>query len=110
MSINPDDLAGGYAGLDELLGIDPNDPATRVSLDNSTADLDLIERLRQVRQELGVSRADLTVRMGSKLATVIDFERLGGDPHLSTIRRYADALGVRITHHVEVVHRPRHRA
>ncbi|MEV1168744.1 hypothetical protein [Nonomuraea sp. NPDC049784] len=40
--------------------------------------------------------------MGRSQPAVSDFERLGGDPHLSTIRRYALAIGVEVIHAVAV--------
>ncbi|MGW5157436.1 hypothetical protein ACWEPN_18360 [Nonomuraea wenchangensis] len=40
--------------------------------------------------------------MGRSQPAVSDLERLGGDPHLSTIRRYALAIGVDVFHSVSV--------
>jgi transcriptional regulator with XRE-family HTH domain len=40
-------------------------------------------------------------RMGRDKAAVSNFERLSADPHLSTIRRYAAAIGAMVTHTVE---------
>lgn len=77
----------------ELLGLDAADPET-VALDEATArDMDLIERLVQVRRDQGLTQRDVAERMGRSQPNVSAFERIGGDPHLSTVRRYAAAVG-----------------
>ncbi|MDA0633995.1 helix-turn-helix transcriptional regulator [Nonomuraea sp. MCN248] len=83
----------------ELLDIDLEDP--EVQRENAAIDRDmrLIETLVSVRRQRGMTQADVAERMGRSQPAVSDFERLGGDPHLSTIRRYALAIGVDV-HHV----------
>lgn len=80
----------------ELLGLDADDQVT-VALDDATAgDMDLLERLVQVRRDQGLTQRDVATRMGRSQPNVSAFERVGGDPHLSTIRRYAAAVGARV--------------
>ncbi len=80
----------------ELLGLDVTDPET-VALSRATAeDSDLIERLVQVRRDRGLTQQDVAERMGRSQPNVSAFERVGGDPHLSTIRRYAVAVGAQV--------------
>ncbi|WP_169953777.1 helix-turn-helix domain-containing protein [Microbispora sp. H11081] len=88
----------------DLLGIDLDDPAERREADAIERDMDLIETLVQIRKEQGLTQADVAERMGRSQPAVSDFERLGGDPHLSTIRRYALAIGAEVHHVVTGVH------
>ncbi|MGR6922284.1 helix-turn-helix domain-containing protein [[Actinomadura] parvosata] len=84
--------------LAELLGIDLTDPD--VQRENAAIDRDmrLIETLVAIRRQRGLTQAEVAERMGRSQPAVSDFERLGGDPHLSTIRRYALAVGAEVVH------------
>ncbi|MER6581827.1 helix-turn-helix transcriptional regulator [Nonomuraea sp. NPDC001023] len=84
----------------ELLGIDLEDP--EVQRENAAIDRDmrLIETLVMMRRQRGLTQAEVAERMGRSQPAVSDFERLGGDPHLSTIRRYALAIGAEVVHTV----------
>jgi transcriptional regulator with XRE-family HTH domain len=84
----------------ELLGIDLDDP--EVQRENAAIDRDmrLIESLVTMRKQRGLTQAEVAERMGRSQPAVSDFERLGGDPHLSTIRRYALAVGAEVVHTV----------
>ncbi|MGW3344514.1 helix-turn-helix domain-containing protein [Nonomuraea rubra] len=84
--------------LAELLGIDLADPD--VQRENAAIDRDmrLVETLVTIRKQRGLTQAEVAERMGRSQPAVSDFERLGGDPHLSTIRRYALAVGAEVVH------------
>jgi transcriptional regulator with XRE-family HTH domain len=84
----------------ELLGIDLDEP--EVQRENAAIDRDmrLVETLVNVRRQRGLTQTEVAERMGRSQPAVSDFERLGGDPHLSTIRRYALAVGVDVFHMV----------
>lgn len=86
----------------DLLGIDLDDQETRRSAAAVERDMRLIESLIKVRLEKGLTQKQVAARMGRSQSVVSDFERVGGDPHLSTIRRYALALGVEVRHGVQV--------
>lgn len=87
----------GLEELDALLGLDPDDPTTRLATANSEATIGLIASLRQARERAGLRQRDVAERMGLKRqSSVADVERLGSDPHLSTLRRYATAIGARL--------------
>ncbi len=90
----------------ELLGIDPDAPETRRELQAVERDARLIETLVRLRRARGLTQAQVAERMNRSQPAVSDFERLGGDPHLSTVRRYALAIGVDITHTVHVPDAP----
>jgi transcriptional regulator with XRE-family HTH domain len=86
----------------ELLGLDPADPEIAALAAATDRDMDLIERLVQVRHDRGLTQRDVAERMGRSQPNVSAFERTGGDPHLSTIRRYAAAVGASVRWHVVV--------
>lgn len=83
-------------------GIDLGDPETALRLRQVDADLELIEHLRELREELGLTQAEVARRMGRHQSVVSTLERLGSDPRWSSLRRYAGALGVFIEHRIEM--------
>ncbi|MFE2995025.1 helix-turn-helix domain-containing protein [Nocardia sp. NPDC059246] len=89
--------------LESQLGIDMNDPRNALARDLVEADDELLEELVRLRRASKMSQADVARAMGRDRAAVSNFEKLTADPHLSTIRRYALAIGARITHRVEPV-------
>lgn len=91
--MNPDDL-------DRAAGLDPDSPDYRLRRQLAEADDELIERLVQMRKDKGLTQKVVAERMKRDVAAVSNFERLRLDPHLSTIRRYAAAIGASITHQV----------
>ncbi len=60
----------------------------------------LLAALIKARQEQGLSQKDVAERMSVAQPTVAGFERHDNDPKLSTIRRYAHAVGATISHTV----------
>ncbi|MEO3804912.1 helix-turn-helix transcriptional regulator [Nonomuraea sp. B1E8] len=84
----------------ELLGIDLADPDVQRETAAIDRDMRLIETLVSIRKHRRLTQAEVAERMGRSQPAVSDFERLGGDPHLSTIRRYALAIGVEVVHTV----------
>jgi transcriptional regulator with XRE-family HTH domain len=57
---------------------------------------DLVDRLVEVRQELGLSQTEVAARMGTSQSAVARLERGDADVRLSTLRRYAAALDRRV--------------
>jgi transcriptional regulator with XRE-family HTH domain len=86
----------GIMDYDDL-GIGEESPGEKLARENMEADLKLLLELRRIREERGLSQADLGKLLGISQASVSAFEA-EGDPKLSTIRRYAHALCVNITH------------
>ncbi|QTF81749.1 hypothetical protein SEA_BEEGEE_46 [Gordonia phage BeeGee] len=62
----------------------------------ATNDDDLIENLVVLRKTKLLTQDEVAERMNRSKTAVSNFERLGADPHLSTIRRYAAAVGALI--------------
>ncbi|GAA2376207.1 helix-turn-helix transcriptional regulator [Gordonia cholesterolivorans] len=61
----------------------------------------LLEALVTLRRVKGLTQEEVAGRMGRSKTAVSNFERLGADPHLTTIRRYAAAVGALIRTEVE---------
>lgn len=81
--------------------IDRNSPGYKLARELARADQQFLVRLVQKRVEQGLTQDDMAKRMGVSQPTVAAFERYDNDPKLSTIRRYAHALGVSIRHVVD---------
>jgi len=65
----------------------------------------LVERLVELRTELGLSQTQVAARMGTSQSAVARLERGDADVRLSTLQRYAAALGRRLG--FGLVQRPR---
>jgi len=68
--------------------------------ENASADNDMRWALIQARRDAGLSQRELADYLGVKQATISRFESPENDPRLSTIRRYATAVGALIAHRV----------
>ena len=56
---------------------------------------DFIEHVREVRRAEGYSQSEVAEYMKTTQSYVSDFEKIGGDPRIKTIMRYARAIGYR---------------
>lgn len=86
--------------LDELLGISPNDPLALRADALVGQDEALLDDLIKIRKDY-FTQAEVAEKLGVKQSTIAAFERYGNDPKLSTIRRYAHAVGALVAHKVE---------
>jgi transcriptional regulator with XRE-family HTH domain len=57
---------------------------------------ELVDRLVEVRQTLGLSQTEVAARMGTSQSAVARLERGDADVRLSTLQRYAAALDRRV--------------
>ena len=73
----------------------------------ASGDYALLEALIDKREEMGLTQADLASKIGVSQQAVSKFERMDADPRLSTIRRYALAVGLKISHEVSPVRKTR---
>lgn len=87
-------------GLDELLGEEYGTPDAKLYLELAREDQQLLARLVEIRKSR-MSQEDVARALGLTQATVSAFERLGNDPKLSSVRRYAKAVGAMIRHQVD---------
>ena len=58
-------------------------------------------QLTSLRRELGLSQAEVAVRMGTSQSAVARFEAGDLDVRLSTVERYSSALGARLEWRIE---------
>jgi transcriptional regulator with XRE-family HTH domain len=58
---------------------------------------ELIARLAEVRQQLGLTQTDVAARMGTSQSAVARLEAGELDVRLSTLDRYAAAVGVAVS-------------
>jgi len=87
--------------IEQLLGVDLSSPSQRLALELAENDAYLIRNLVELRIQLGLNQQDVADRLGISQSTVSTFEGHDNDPKLSTIRRYAHAIGAIISHSVE---------
>jgi len=87
--------------LDEFLGIDLTNPSHRLARILADQDEELMDRLVALRKHSGKSQQDVADAMGVSQSAVARIESGERDPHLSTVRRYAHAVGAVVTHTVE---------
>lgn len=78
--------------------------------DAARKQVELIKTLVELRRARNLKQEDIAKRIGRSRSTVSDFERLSGDPRLSTMCRYADAMGVNLTWAVNEHHDQQHNA
>ena len=63
---------------------------------------DVVERLIQLRRDLGYTQRDLAERMNVAQPSISSFERRGTNPTINSVLRYAEGLGIRITINLNV--------
>ena len=89
------------SNLEALLGIDPNDPLDRLADQLVSADEKMLDELVSYRKNVAkLSQTEVARRMGISQSAVARIESGERNPHLSTLRRYAHALRLRIEHKV----------
>lgn len=84
----------------ERFSRNPNTPSRRRAAALAEADEILHAALIQARSDAGLTQQQLAELMGVSQPTVAGFERYDNDPRLSTVRRYAHAVGVVVEHRV----------
>lgn len=68
----------------------------------ASAELDMLSELVRLRHARNLTQEDVAKAIGRDKSAVSRFERLDSDPRLSTVRRYARAVGAMVEHHVSV--------
>lgn len=87
--------------VDDLLGIDLNDPEEQHIQALVEADERLLDDLIRLRKRRRMSQADVAAKLGCNQSVIARIEGGDRDPHLSTLRRYAFAIGGVVEHRVE---------
>jgi transcriptional regulator with XRE-family HTH domain len=80
----------------DAVGFDPDDPGVRDALHDARASERVVDVLVDLRKKAGLSQTDVAREMRTSRAAVATFEQAGGDPHLSTVQRYARAVGAQL--------------
>lgn len=91
--------------LEDALGIDPDDELYTQADELLVSDEGLMRDLVEIRKDRHLTQASVGKIIGVSQATVAEFERSGNDPRLSTVRRYALAVGAQV-HHFVIPHKP----
>ena len=87
-------------GLDELLAKETPETVERI---HQKADEILTGiRLGEIRQWLEQTQSEMAEAMGVAQPTVAKMEKAGNDLRLSTLKRYAESVGARISLDVEL--------
>ncbi|GAA4018703.1 hypothetical protein GCM10022247_47910 [Allokutzneria multivorans] len=84
--------------LDLLLGFDEEDDQQRLAAELVEADYDWVAALVALRKRRGLTQTQLGELMGRSQSVVSDIESMSTDPRLSTLRRYAMAVGASVEH------------
>jgi ribosome-binding protein aMBF1 (putative translation factor) len=77
-----------------------NDPELPARIDAALRRRELLRALAEERRARGLPRTAIAARMGTSEAAVARLETGEVDPRLSTIERFADALGKRLEWHL----------
>lgn len=88
------------SALDELLGIDRTRPLTQHAARLVQTHQKLMDDLIAVRESSRLTTEEVGQRMGVTSYAVRKLERAVADPCLSTLRRYALAIGAEVSHEV----------
>ncbi|GAB3435796.1 helix-turn-helix domain-containing protein [Actinophytocola sediminis] len=86
--------------FDAALGMTEPDPQQLLARGLTEADHRWVRQLVELRKRHGLSQTDLGRLMGRTQSVVSDIESMSSDPRLSTLRRYAMAVGAQVTHQV----------
>ena len=82
--------------LFDLMGVDSDEPRVKRALQDVKDVERIIDTLVALRRDLGVSQQDIAGEMGTTQSAVSKLERAGSDPRISTLQRYAAAVGARV--------------
>lgn len=93
--------------LDQLIGeLATEDPAITSRIAAALERRELARQLAQRRRQAGVTQSELARRMGTSQGQITRFES-GTDTRLSTVARYAAAVGFKVEWKLTPLPRPR---
>lgn len=98
-AVDQDDLAPAADQEDELESYVTealSDPAFRAAYEDVQERHSIIDRLLELRRHHRLSQTSVAERMGVRQPTVSGFETEDSDPRLSTLQRYARAVGAKL--------------
>lgn len=86
---------------DSIFVSDPNDLQQMIASELINQSQDMLDELLDLRKRKGMTQQDVADIIGVTRTAVTAFERYDSDPKLSTIIRYAMAVGARLNISVE---------
>lgn len=106
LGVTQRELTRGYSlepmeSIESLLEELTTSPDGRLATLQADEDMHWLASLVQIRKDRNITQLEIAQKLGVSQATISAFERLGNDPHLSTVRRYCRALGVLVRHQVD---------
>lgn len=88
------------SSFDKLLSKKLEDPVFRAGFEDARVRRELVDELVKLREAAEITQTRLAEQMGVAQSTLSQFEQ-GTDPRVSTIQRYARAIGYRIVFDLE---------
>jgi len=85
-----------HAGMDACLKRKLQDPEFRAAYDAEDTRIELVLQIIKLRQERGMSQADLAKAIGTRQANVSRLERFDANLTLGTLEKVARALGANL--------------
>lgn len=79
-----------------LLGADPSAPDLQQAKEDAHLRAELITQLVKRRKHLGLTQKDLAKRLQTSQSVVSDIERIGGNPTMMTLQRYARGVNAEL--------------
>lgn len=86
---------------DSIFVSDPNDLQQMIASELVNQTQDMLDDLLELRKRKGMTQQDIADTIGVTRTAVTAFERYDADPKLSTLIRYAMAVGARLNISVE---------
>jgi DNA-binding XRE family transcriptional regulator len=86
---------------DSIFVSDPNDLQQMIASELVNQTQDMLDDLLELRKRKGMTQQDIAETIGVTRTAVTAFERYASDPKLSTLIRYAMAVGARLNIAVE---------
>ena len=90
---------------DEMLAEWMNDPAFKVEYDALEEEYQLLREMLHARKRAGLTQEDVAERMGTKAPAIARLEATSArdkhSPSVSTLRKYAHAVGCRLVIHLK---------
>jgi transcriptional regulator with XRE-family HTH domain len=76
-----------------MLGVDPDSPVVKTAREDDADLANIMRCLYDLRRSSGLTQAEVANRMGTTQSAISDLERTAVDPHVTTLQRYARAVG-----------------
>ena len=65
--------------------------------------IDFVILLRSKRRSEGITQVQMAEKLNTTQSSISEFERIGGDPRIQSLQRYARAMGYRVRLELEKV-------